>query len=68
MGTRPTSFDEIKGHSMKVAYLREQIANDSLPHFILFEGEEGLGKTSLAELAAIDLIYGTNDTEIRYER
>lgn len=62
MGTRPTSFDEIKGHSMKVAYLREQIANDSLPHFILFEGEEGLGKTSLAELAAIDLVYGTNDT------
>ena len=58
MGTRPLSFEEVKGHSAKVAYLREQLAAGTLPHFILFEGEEGLGKTSLAELVAIDLVYG----------
>ena len=62
MSRRPKSFDDIKGHPMKVAYLVEQIANHSLPHFILFEGEEGLGKTSLAELVAISLVHGLEDS------
>ena len=62
MSTRPLSFGDIKGHPMKVAYLQEQIANHTLPHFILFEGEEGLGKTSLAELVAINLVYGVGDS------
>ena len=63
MSERPLSFSDIKGHVNKVAYLQEQIANNALPHFILFEGEEGLGKTSLAELTAIALVFGVGDTE-----
>lgn len=62
MSIRPMSFNDIKGHPALVAYFKEQLENKTLPQFILLEGEEGLGKTSLADLIAIDLVYGTQDS------
>lgn len=65
MSGRVTSFDGIIGHSLKISYFKEQIANNSLPHFIILEGEEGLGKNTIAELCAISLVYGLQQTPER---
>lgn len=60
---RPTSFSDIKGHREIVNYFIEQIKNDTVPQFIILYGEEGLGKTSLADLVAVNLVYGLEDSE-----
>ena len=56
---RPISFDDIVGHDWLVNYLREHIQKGTLHHFLILEGPEGLGKTSIADLIALDLVYGT---------
>jgi DNA polymerase III delta prime subunit len=60
---RPHSFSEIKGHSWAVEYFTDHLENKTLPQFILMDGEEGLGKTSLADLVAITLVYGFEESE-----
>lgn len=61
---RPKTFDDIVGHDWKVQYFKDHLANGTLPHFIILEGPEGLGKTSIADLIALELVYGkTNDAE-----
>lgn len=60
---RPTSFNDIVGHDWLVNYLRTHLANDTIPQFLIMEGPEGLGKTSLADLLALNLVYGTEDSE-----
>ena len=59
---RPTSFDEIKGHKELIKYFIQQIKDDTVPQFIILYGEEGLGKTSLADLLAINIVYGLDDS------
>lgn len=60
---RPKSFDDIIGHDWLVTYLKDQLAKNTLHHFLIFYGSEGLGKTSLADLIAINLVYGLGDSE-----
>lgn len=60
---RPYTFDDIKGHSGIVSYIKNNLAEGTLPHFIIFEGPEGLGKTSLADLIALHLVYGSPERE-----
>ena len=55
---RPETFSEIKGHDWLVKYLEEHIRRGTLHHFLILEGPEGLGKTSLADLIALSLVYG----------
>ena len=62
---RLKSFSEVVGHNYLVQYLQEHIAKGTLPHFLIFEGPEGLGKTSLADLIALSLVYGDNDSPER---
>ena len=62
---RPETFDDIKGHSWLVQYLKEHIARGTLHHFLILEGQEGLGKTSLADLIALSIVYGLNKSEAR---
>lgn len=62
---RPKTFDDIVGHDWKVQYFKEHLANGTLPHFIILEGPEGLGKTSIADLIALDLVYGSDDSKER---
>lgn len=52
---RPEKFEEIRGHSKLVPFIRERIQNNTFPDFIILEGEEGLGKTTLAKLIALAL-------------
>lgn len=60
---RPYDFSDIKGHSGIVTYIKNRLQEGTLPHFIIFEGPEGLGKTSLADLIALHLVYGSSERE-----
>lgn len=60
---RPKSFSEIVGHNYLIQYLQEHLTKGTLPHFLILEGPEGLGKTSIADLIALSLVYGVGDSE-----
>lgn len=62
---RPETFEDIKGHDWLVQYLKEHIKNGTLHHFLILEGPEGLGKTSLADLIALSLVYGLEQSAER---
>lgn len=62
---RPYSFEDIRGHSGTISYLKERLEQGTLSHFIIFEGPEGLGKTSIADILALKL---TCNTEESYKR
>lgn len=59
---RPHTFDDIIGHDVFKRYFIERIKRGTLPQFIILEGPEGLGKTSLAEIIAITLNYGFDNS------
>lgn len=50
-------FTDIKGHKSIVSFLQRNISNGTLSHFIIFDGPEGIGKTSLARLVACELAH-----------
>lgn len=56
MPKKPTSFADIVGHKNLVEFLRDHLEKGTLPQFIIFEGDEGLGKSSLAKLLALELM------------
>lgn len=64
---RPETFDDIKGHAWLVQYLIEHLKKGSLHHFLILEGPEGLGKTSIADLIALSLVYGLENSPERKE-
>jgi DNA polymerase III delta prime subunit len=57
---RPESFTEVYGQDTTVKYLKARIESNSLPQFIIFCGEEGLGKTTLAKICAVLLACPTH--------
>lgn len=52
---RPETFAEFSGHSHLVKHLLDRIQRGTLSQYILFYGEEGLGKTTLIKLLAMAL-------------
>jgi hypothetical protein len=62
MLNRPHSFDDIIGHNIIKKYFIERLQKGNLPQFIILEGPEGLGKTSMAEVIAITVNYGFDDS------
>lgn len=59
---RPRNFEDIIGHDWLVQYFKDHIEKGTLPHFLILEGAEGLGKTSLADIIALNLVYGIGDS------
>lgn len=59
---RPHTFDDIIGHEVFKKYFIERIKRGTLPQFIVLEGPEGLGKTSIAEVIAVTVNYGFDDS------
>lgn len=59
---RPHDFDDIIGHSTVKRYFVDRLRKGTLPQFIILEGPEGLGKTSLAEVLAITVNFGFDDS------
>lgn len=62
---RPHTFDDIIGHEVFKKYFIERIKRGTLPQFIVLEGPEGLGKTSIAEVIAITVNYGFDDSPLK---
>lgn len=62
MPKKPTSFDDIVGHRSLITFLQEHLEKDTLPQFIIFEGDEGIGKTSIAKIIASQLVGNDSQT------
>ena len=62
---RPEKFSDIKGHSWLINYLTNHLQKGTLHHFLIIEGPEGLGKTSIADLIALSLVCGLEDSPKR---
>lgn len=58
--SRIHSFEEVVGHNWLITYLKNKLEQNTLPHFLIIDGPEGLGKTTIADLIAINLAYGPN--------
>lgn len=49
------SLDDIVGHKNVIPYIKQKLKDNSVPQVILFNGNPGLGKTSIAKVLAISL-------------
>lgn len=52
MAQKLHTFEEVVGHENLITFLKDHLSKGTLPQFIIFEGDEGLGKSSLAKLLA----------------
>lgn len=52
MAKKLHQFSELVGHENLITFLQDHLTKGTLPQFILFEGDEGLGKSTLAKLLA----------------
>lgn len=59
---RPHHFSDIKGHPNITEFFITHIRNGTLPQQLIISGEEGLGKTSYADVIATSVIYGLEDS------
>lgn len=55
MAKKLHQFSELVGHENLITFLKDHLEKGTLPQFILFEGDEGLGKSTLAKLLAFYL-------------
>ena len=55
MPNKVLNFDSIIGNVNTVSFLKSHLNRGTTPNCIIFEGEEGLGKTSLAKLLAMGI-------------
>ena len=55
LALRPKSFDEMIGQSKMIRSLRKQYESKREPHAILFHGDTGSGKTTVARILALSL-------------
>jgi DNA polymerase III gamma/tau subunit len=52
---RPTKFDEMLGSPSTIKVLSEMVRKGKVPHFLLFTGGSGTGKTTAARILASEL-------------
>lgn len=55
---RPLTWNDIYGQEDIIAYIKNKITKGTFPNFVIFVGDEGIGKTAIADLTAISLNYG----------
>jgi DNA polymerase-3 subunit delta' len=64
----PDPFNSIVGHDETLARLRSGLAEDRLPHALLFAGPVGVGKFTTARALAAAFLGGGEDVNRRIER
>lgn len=60
---RPKSFKQMVGSEAAVAQCKEWVREDRVPHFVIFQGGSGMGKTTLARIMAKKLDCGPADLQ-----
>ena len=55
MPKKLTRFEDVLGNKNTVTFIKSHLERGTLPRCLIFEGEEGLGKTSLAKLIAMGI-------------
>lgn len=60
---RPTSFKQMFGNAEAVKQCYNWVKNNRVPHFVLFSGGSGMGKTTLARIMKTKLKCGDFDFE-----
>jgi DNA polymerase III subunit gamma/tau len=58
---RPKTFGELVGQEPIVTALQNQLRSGRIPHFFIFSGTVGSGKTTMARLLALALQKGTRE-------
>lgn len=65
MAKKIKSFDEIIGHRNQLRYLKRCIENDNIQDVMIFHGNPGIGKSSIAKLLAIEVTTRYSSSELR---
>ena len=65
MAKKLHTFSEFVGHENLITFLKDHLEKGTLPQFILLEGDEGLGKSSLAKILAYYLTGARDDVAKR---
>ena len=52
MAKKLHEFSDLVGHENLITFLKDHLDKNTLPQFILFEGDEGLGKSTIAKILA----------------
>ena len=65
MAKKIFSFDQVIGHQSLITFLKKAIEQDNIPQVVLFHGNSGLGKSSIAKLLAIEVATRFEDKELR---
>lgn len=58
-------YSEVIGHRNIVMWLKNAVAKDKVPDVMIFHGNPGLGKSSLAKLLAVDVVTRDASAEAR---
>lgn len=63
---RPKSLSKVIGQPSALSILKNFVANDNVPHAIMFVGPSGVGKTTIARILTenVNCLQDTNFTEI----
>ncbi len=65
MAKKLHKFSELVGHENLITFLKDHLEKGTLPQFILFEGDEGLGKSTIAKILAFYLTGQREDVSKR---
>lgn len=61
------NYNEIIGHKNVVSWIQSKVKQDSVPNIIIFHGNPGLGKSTLAKLLAVDVTTMYEEENVRQE-
>lgn len=66
MAKKIMSFDDVIGQKNLVRFLQSHIESDTIADVVIFHGTPGVGKSSLAKLLAIEVVYRwANDNDAK---